>query len=408
MIFVDYDNLFSCLHGRTGSRSHPVDVISELLHGVRQHISRKVRATASMMAAYADFEEIPGGAQDIKNSLYMQGVEPRFVPGTMQENAAELQLTVDVVESLYTHPDVRVVVIVTGDRPYLPLIQHSLRSQRRPMIFMLRPPDTDRRSGSDHVILDASRLLRDSVSREFGGHSPVLGAQPPQSARPVHDTRPAYQRPQEHRPSGRMDPSKHREVTHPGALAALEVIEEHFGQYDEIYLTPLLRKLSEVVGDQEYDPKALISVIEQSGAAWLEKRKGFPYDYTVLLTDSAHPTVAAIQLRVHGPGFAESPEGVEMADTSANLPPRYVDVGRPDEEEVLPPQHEDMGHPDDEVDLPPRYEEEDTTRGYGRLNQTSGAAEEPYPGEETLVQEDTYFRDVDSYEGTEDTARPLR
>ena len=281
-IFVDYDNLFSHLHGRTGPRQRPSDIISELLHGVRQHLNQKFRATASLTAAYADFSELRNDGQNIKRILYLQGVEPRFVPASMQRNAAELQLCVDVVESLHTHPDVHVVVIVTGDRPYIPLIQHSLRSGRRPLVIMFRPPDNEQHTGGENVILSATQLLRDVTARELGMQGSPVRA--PSYAPPV--------------PERRTRPSEHREITHPGALAALEVIEEHFGQYDEIYLTPLLRKLSEVIGDEEYDPKLLISKIETAGAVWLEKRKGFPYDYTVLLLDEDHPNVAAVQDRM--------------------------------------------------------------------------------------------------------------
>ena len=76
----------------------------------------------------------------------------------------------------------------------------------------------------------------------------------------------------------------------------LEIIEEHFGQYDEVYLTPLLRKLSEELGDlEDHDPKSLIGDLENAGAVRLERRRGFPYDYTVLLVNPNHPEVQAVR-----------------------------------------------------------------------------------------------------------------
>jgi hypothetical protein len=39
----------------------------------------------------------------------------------------------------------------------------------------------------------------------------------------------------------------------------------------------------------------VINKLEDAGAVWLEKRRGFPYDYTVLLVDSEHPDVRQIQ-----------------------------------------------------------------------------------------------------------------
>ncbi len=329
-VFVDYDNLFSHLQGRTGLRLRPSDVISELLLGVRQHLSREVRATASLVAAYADFSEIHGAGQDLTRSLYLQGVDPRFVPTSIQRNAAELQLSVDVVESFHTHPDVRIVVIVSGDRPYLPLIQHSLRSGRRPVVVMFRPPDNGRRTGNEDVIINASRLLRDATARELGMKT--------------GNARAAYQSTPGRRSTGRPHPAEHREITHPGALAALDVIEEHFGQYDEIYLTPLLRKLSEVIGDAEYDPKSLISEIEEAGAVWLEKRKGFPYDYTVLLIDADHPNVAPV--RMHDDDFGDDKAGPEY-DRDTQYEAKQYDGSYVDEKSE---DYEDPDYPRDYED----------------------------------------------------------
>ncbi len=99
---------------------------------------------------------------------------------------------------------------------------------------------------------------------------------------------------------------------------ALEVIEKFFGQYDEIYLTPLLRRLSEEIGEVEaHDPKSLISDLEECGAARLERRRGMPYDYTVLIVNPEHAAVIEIRDELateepvaadDGLPFDESPE----------------------------------------------------------------------------------------------------
>ena len=78
-------------------------------------------------------------------------------------------------------------------------------------------------------------------------------------------------------------------------VEALRVIEDYFGQYDEVYLTPLLRKLSEELGDiEDHDPKSLIGDLEECGACRLERRKGMPYDYTVLIVNPEHPAVREV------------------------------------------------------------------------------------------------------------------
>ena len=97
---------------------------------------------------------------------------------------------------------------------------------------------------------------------------------------------------------------------------ALELIEEYFGQYEEIYLTPLLRKLSEQLGEDELDPKEIVSDLEEVGAGRLEKRRGEPHDYTVLILNPRHPDVVEVRERMREEGSLYSPDEVsyDVAD----------------------------------------------------------------------------------------------
>ncbi len=301
-VFVDYENLFSHLYGRTGTRVRPDEIISELLQAFKRHLMQESRTSTVMAAAYADFSEMPGGGQQVQRGLYLHGVEPRFVPASMQRNAAEIQLTVDAVEALYTRSDITTIAIVSGDRHYLPLIQHCLRNGSRAIVLTFkRPESTDAHVDEDNF-LNAHSLLSDASRRAVGSATTAVRSTPVEKAEQV---------------ASRPEAVEYRSITHPGALHALEIIDEHFGHYNEIYLTPCLRKLSEILDNNEYDPKSLISEIERAGAVWLEKRRGFPYDYTVLLIDAEHPDVLAIRTDSYdgeaaaelGPEFTGDDEG---------------------------------------------------------------------------------------------------
>ena len=289
-IFVDYENLFSHLYSRTGPRARPDELISELLDELRRYLLEEARTQTAMITAYADFSEMHGNGQFIQRGLYLHGIEPRFVPASLQRNAAEIQLCVDAIEILYNRQDVRTFVMVTGDRPYLPLVQQFKRYGCRAIIAtFMPPPSTDHLPYvEDDVFLNAHNLLSEASRRSLASTSTVHRGSASYSS-----SAPSY-------PQGRPQPVEYREITESGALHALEIIEEHFGQYEEVYLTPLLRKLSELLDDEQYDPKSLISELEDAGAVWLEKRRGFPYDYTVLIIDTEHPDVAAIQKRLYG------------------------------------------------------------------------------------------------------------
>ncbi len=43
-----------------------------------------------------------------------------------------------------------------------------------------------------------------------------------------------------------------------------------------------------------------MNLLQEAGAVWLEKRRGFPYDYTVLLVNRSHEDVLAAMETVPG------------------------------------------------------------------------------------------------------------
>ncbi len=337
-IFVDYENLFSHLYSRTGPRARPDELISELLDELRRYLLEETRTQTAMITAYADFSEMHGNGQFIQRGLYLHGIEPRFVPASLQRNAAEIQLVVDAIETLHNRPDVRTFVMVTGDRPYLPLVQQFKRYSCRAVIATFMPPPSTEHLPhvEDNVFLNAHNLLSEASRRSLASTSTMHRSS-------SHTPAASY-------PTGRPRQVEYREITASGTLHALEIIEEHFGQYEEVYLTPLLRKLSELLDDEQYDPKSLISELEDAGAVWLEKRRGFPYDYTVLIIDTEHPDVAAIQKRLYS------------SRSSEEAPPPYTEETYP-AEEAYPAEEEYTEDEYTEDEYADEYEEEAYSNG---------------------------------------------
>jgi hypothetical protein len=101
-----------------------------------------------------------------------------------------------------------------------------------------------------------------------------------------------------------------------------------------------LRKLSDEFEDPTYDPKTVISDLEDAGAVRLEKRRGTPYDYTVLIVERTHPDVQIIARQ-----YAESAEN-DAAATYATTP--LASNGQP--HEFAPFEHDGYGDGDGEVD----------------------------------------------------------
>ncbi|GAB5521840.1 MAG: NYN domain-containing protein [Rhodothermales bacterium] len=276
VVFVDFDDLYRTLNPLVPQDAYPDDVVGEILSSTFKHVLEKARLTAGPALAYADFSEVRGNPVLTQRALAQLGIEPRFVPQEVQKNAAELQICIEATRYVAQEPNLAACVLITGERLYLPLAQY-LRGQGLNVlvISLSAPPSLKAVQFVNGVqFIDALSLLSESTRRALSTTTSSVEqtpTEPEEAVAKVYTT-----------------------VETPLAIQTIEVIEDSFGQYDEIYLTPLLRKLSDEFLDAEYDPKTIISELETAGAVALEKRKGFPYDYTVLILDYNHPDVQDI------------------------------------------------------------------------------------------------------------------
>ena len=271
-MFVDYENLYSVLTSQSSKDAKTSEYATEILDEVQRYLEEGDDTPTIFGRAYGPFDVLLDTEDSgVPAELHRHGINPAYVPAAMQGNTSEVELTIEVTQFLQERPDVQTVVIVTGDRPYLPLVRTIREHGRRALVAAVNPPQTDRYVESG-LYLDARNLLSPDSREDLLANAPRNGKS--------YDASSSNQR--------------HEELTDPSTRRAIEITEEHFGQYEEVYLTPLLRKLSEILGPDE-DPKALVSELEAAGAVRLEKRSGYPYDYTVLIVHDDHPDVRAIQ-----------------------------------------------------------------------------------------------------------------
>lgn len=256
-LFVDLDDLYSALLQKLPRETNPGAFVSDALRAVPGFVGRAFGARLNHGRAYGDFSAIEGGAE-MQKTLYTANVEPTFVCGA--RNASELAVAMDAAVMLDKEPDLAILVVVSGTRTYAPLMRRARALGRRMIV------------------------LTTEASREREGEGDVVS---------VFDLAPEAQAaPEPRAPRVGID---YKRVESTVGLRALEVIEEFFGQYDEVYLTPLLRKLTEELGESGHEPKIIVSDLEALGAVYLEKRRGYPHDYTVLLVDGQHPDVQRVR-----------------------------------------------------------------------------------------------------------------
>jgi hypothetical protein len=128
-VFVDFENLFLSLKNReelTGQR------IRDLCLSILEHLKERLQVDKAPMVlgrSYAAFDTYPG--MEVAHDLALMGFDPQYVlVGHAGKNSADVQLACDVCRVLYRRPDIDAIVIVSGDRDFIPIARQVLEENR--------------------------------------------------------------------------------------------------------------------------------------------------------------------------------------------------------------------------------------------------------------------------------------
>lgn len=315
-IFLDYENILYHLKNEYGDPPQVTDAIAEILRNLREYISAQFKLDVIIFKAYADFERTASAL----SSLYLMGIDTHNVLGTAHKNAADMRLCIDLMEVLYTRPDIQHFVLVAGDRDYIPIVQHLRRQARQVTAVAFRQTvsgDLLQILGKDNL-LEADKFIKDPLRKELLMHKTkvvenmglkVVGKiELPETKKEVPKpaavagtvgTKPAV--PAAKKPArAYADHTEQVEFTNVKPLTGINVKEclELLLRFAveknvrEVWLSPFLRFLTdEMTLLADYERKELINTMRIFGAVRVEKRSGETYDFSVIHINYNHPDV---------------------------------------------------------------------------------------------------------------------
>ena len=122
--FIDFENFYYTLTDQfqmstTSANESSATLIGEALDRVHRSLGEFV-----IRMAFADWTELSGP----KRELQRMGIRTMDVLSTKHKNSADIELSLSVQEIVLTREDVRSIVIVAGDRDYMPI---ALRIRER-------------------------------------------------------------------------------------------------------------------------------------------------------------------------------------------------------------------------------------------------------------------------------------
>ncbi|MBT4053428.1 MAG: NYN domain-containing protein [Bacteroidetes Order II. Incertae sedis bacterium] len=275
IVLIDYTNVFGVVAERSVN-DQPDAVVLDLIKELHRHISDHIHLKPLRTLAFANLP--PGHVKGHRatGAWLAQGIEPRFTYARSTDEASAIELAMEAMQLASDAGPDTAFVLLSGNQLFVPLVQRLQRRGHFVLAATLESPSANNHLPNDcqDAYLNADFLLKTGAMQveldPSGDHnSGIMQA------------------------SG--EPSEVHPITDDIVRKTLEIIDSYFGQYEEIYLTPLLRRLSEIFADSEDEPKTLINDLEKSGAVWLEKRRGFPHNYTILMINENHPDVAEIK-----------------------------------------------------------------------------------------------------------------
>ncbi|MEZ6036380.1 MAG: NYN domain-containing protein [Planctomycetota bacterium] len=313
-VFVDFENLFLSLKNReelSGLR------IRELSLGILEHLKQRLHSDKAPMVlgrSYAAFDTYPG--MEVAHDLALMGFDPQYVlVGHAGKNSADVQLACDVCRVLYRRPDIDAIVIVSGDRDFIPIARQVLEENRELRVVAIPDStsgDLRMRVGADRFwnALDLiDRGERDAEPAPAAGGNGVAEALPPASVadaaatdedHPVADDAPARAAIVGHIPvTWRTDELPRDadidERLHQCVDLILRAQVRHGSS--EVWLSPFLKgpMSQHFSGLVHPERRALINELRHRGVIRIEERENQYADhpYSVIVLDQNHPMVTA-------------------------------------------------------------------------------------------------------------------
>ncbi|MBS1614883.1 MAG: NYN domain-containing protein [Bacteroidetes bacterium] len=134
-VFIDYENIHYYIKNNFRDPPELGSYTSEIIRSLRQKLEADRGLQVIITNAYADFERMGGGSL---SQLYLMGIVSQNVLGTAHKNAADMHMCIDLMQLLYTRPDMDTFVLVAGDRDYIPVVQHLKRRGRHVLVAAFR------------------------------------------------------------------------------------------------------------------------------------------------------------------------------------------------------------------------------------------------------------------------------
>lgn len=121
-LLIDYDNIYASLMNQYGYDRSDAQLKSvEIVGNTISHMTETLGVSPIIRQAFADWGMNP----DVPNELYTMGIRAVHVKGVRGKSSADIELSLRLQEVMLTREDINALVVLSGDRDYLPIAQRA-------------------------------------------------------------------------------------------------------------------------------------------------------------------------------------------------------------------------------------------------------------------------------------------
>ncbi len=130
-LLIDFDNIYvSLISDYKYSQSDAQIKVISIIDNTIEHIEEELGVSPIIRGSFADWSMYP----DIPNELYTMGVQISHVKAMRGKNSADIELSLTLLEIMLTRDDIDVLLVVAGDRDYLP-VARRVHERGKEIIF---------------------------------------------------------------------------------------------------------------------------------------------------------------------------------------------------------------------------------------------------------------------------------
>ena len=130
-LLIDFDNIYASLTNQYGySSPEAKEKTIKVIGNTLTHLNYNLHFTTIIRQAIADWSMY----SEIPNELYTMGVKVSHVKAIHGKNSADIELSLNLLEIMLTRPEIDVLIVLAGDRDYLPVAQR-VQERAKQIVF---------------------------------------------------------------------------------------------------------------------------------------------------------------------------------------------------------------------------------------------------------------------------------